>query len=201
MRTGAARTTGAFRVGTRGEGTATIEVKRLFYGDASSVGEARLFVRDALSETDAPEDVVDSAVLLVSELATNVALHARTHVRVTVRFEGESLWAEVKDWNSRLPQACLPPDDATTGRGLKLVEAIASSWGVERDSDGKVVWFQLHVAASVLPNGAVGNGVSADRGLQRASGGLASDRDRNPMMVADAGPTASTSGAVPTGTP
>jgi anti-sigma regulatory factor (Ser/Thr protein kinase) len=149
------------------EGRATIEVKRLFYGDASSVGEARLFVRDALSETDAPEDVVDSAVLLVSELATNVTLHARTDVRVTVRFEDEYLWAEVKDWNSRLPQACLPPEDATTGRGLQLVEAIASSWGVERDSDGKVVWFQLRVArptpakgAATSDKGAVGNGVA-----------------------------------------
>jgi anti-sigma regulatory factor (Ser/Thr protein kinase) len=146
--------------GGRGEGRPTIEVKRLFYGDASSVGEARLFVRDALSETDAPQDLVDSAVLLVSELATNVTLHARTDVRVTLRFEGEALWAEVKDWNSRLPQACLPPEDATTGRGLQLVEAIASSWGVERDSDGKVVWFQLHVAGHTSANGAVGNGVS-----------------------------------------
>jgi anti-sigma regulatory factor (Ser/Thr protein kinase) len=143
------------------EGRATIEVKRLFYGDASSVGEARLFVRDALSETDAPADVVDSAVLLVSELATNVTLHARTDVRVTVRFEDDCLWAEVKDWNSRLPQACLPPEDATTGRGLQLVEAIASSWGVERDSDGKVVWFQLQVARAVPTNGTIGNGVSA----------------------------------------
>lgn len=138
----------------------TIEVKRLFYGDASSVGEARLFVRDALSETDAPEDVVESAVLLVSELATNVTLHARTDVRVTVRFEGESLWAEVKDWNSRLPQACLPPEDATTGRGLQLVEAIASRWGAQRDSDGKVVWFELHVPryTPVKGNGAAVNG-------------------------------------------
>ncbi len=153
-----------FMDGALGEGSTTIEVKRLFYGDASSVGEARLFVRDALSETDAPEDVVDSAVLLVSELATNVTLHARTDVRVTVRFEGQSLWAEVKDWNSRLPQACLPPEDATTGRGLQLVEAIASSWGVHRDSDGKVVWFELRVARStpVNGNGASANGASVN---------------------------------------
>lgn len=120
-----------------------IEVKRLFYGDASSIGEARVFVRDALAETDAPADVVDCAVLLVSELATNVTLHARTEVRVTVRFEGQALWAEVKDWSSRLPQGCMAPEDATTGRGLRLVEAIASRWGVERDDDGKLVWFLL----------------------------------------------------------
>ena len=131
-----------------------------FHGDGSGVGEARLFVRDALSETDAPDEVVDCAVLLVSELATNVALHARTELRVTVRFEGDSLWAEVKDWNSRLPQTSLAPEDATTGRGLQLVECIASSWGIERDADGKTVWFQLHVRRPGPVNGTVGSGIS-----------------------------------------
>ncbi|MBW3547735.1 MAG: ATP-binding protein [Actinobacteria bacterium] len=132
-------------MGSFGGGSSAIEVKRLFYGDASSVGEARLFVRDALSETDAPEDVVDSAVVLVSELATDVTLHARTDVRVTVRFEGESLWGEVKDWDTGLPPGCLPPEEAT-GRGLQLVDTIASNWGLERDDEGRVVWFELPVA-------------------------------------------------------
>ncbi len=127
-----------------GQGRA-IEAKRLFYGDASSVGETRRFVRDALAETDAPEDVVDSAVLLISELATNVTLHARTDLRVTVRFEDNRLWAEVKDWNSRMPQPCLAPADATTGRGLALVEAIATRWGAQRDNEGKTVWFLLEL--------------------------------------------------------
>jgi anti-sigma regulatory factor (Ser/Thr protein kinase) len=109
------------------------------------VGEARSFLRDVLAETDAPPDVVDSAVLLVSELATNVTLHARTHLQVSVRVSGNELWAEVKDWNSRLPQPSDAPTDATTGRGLHLVDAIASSWGVTRDADGKMVWFRLEL--------------------------------------------------------
>jgi anti-sigma regulatory factor (Ser/Thr protein kinase) len=125
-----------------GEGRA-IEAKRLFYGDASSVGETRRFVRDVLAETDAPTDVIDSAVLLISELATNVTLHARTDLRVTIRFDGSQLWAEVKDWNSRMPQPCMAPPDATTGRGLALVEALASRWGAQRDDEGKTVWFLL----------------------------------------------------------
>lgn len=135
-----------------GKGEA-IEVKRLFYGDASSIGEAREFVRDSLAVTDAPVDVIDCAVLLVSELAANVTLHARTEVRVTVRFDDEALWAEVKDWSSRLPQPCLAPEDATSGRGLRLVEAIASHWGVERDEDGKVVWFVLGLDGSPAASG------------------------------------------------
>ncbi len=130
-----------------------IEARRLFYGDASSVGETRSFVRDVLAETNAPPDVVDSAVLLISELATNVTLHARTDLRVTVRFEDRQLWAEVKDWNSRMPQACLAPIDATTGRGLALVEALASRWGAERDADGKRVWFLLELDQTSSSNG------------------------------------------------
>ncbi len=130
-----------------------IEARRLFYGDASSVGEARRFVRDALAETDAAPDLVDSAVLLVSELATNVTLHARTDLRVTIRFDDGQVWAEVKDWNSRMPQACMTPTDATTGRGLALVEAIASRWGTERDGEGKTVWFMLEVDPPSASNG------------------------------------------------
>ncbi len=135
-----------------GEGGA-IEARRLFYGDASSVGETRTFVRDALGETDAPPDVVDSAVLLVSELATNVTLHARTDLQVTIRFEQSRLWAEVKDWNSRMPQTCMAPIDATTGRGLALVEALASRWGAERDDDGKRIWFLLEADRRRSSNG------------------------------------------------
>ena len=130
-----------------------IEVKRLFYGDASSVGDARAFVRDVLAQTDAPADVVDWAVLLVSELASNVTLHARTDLRVTVRFEGTSLWAEVKDWNTRIPQTWPVPADATSGRGLQLLDAVASRWGVESDPDGKTVWFSLTVDRPAGDNG------------------------------------------------
>ncbi len=101
------------------------------------MGETRRFLRDALLETDAPEDVVDCALLLVSELATNVTLHARTEVQVAVRLDGASLRAEVRDWNSRLPEPCLSPEGATSGRGLQLVDTIAWRWGAERNADGK----------------------------------------------------------------
>ncbi len=135
-----------------GQGGA-IEAKRLFYGDASSVGEARSFVRDALATTDAPAIIVDSAVLLISELATNVALHARTDLQVTIRFEDNTLWGEVKDWNARLPQPCMAPESATSGRGLSLVESLAHRWGIDQEDGGKTVWFSLKVDRSVPVEG------------------------------------------------
>ena len=121
------------------------------------MGETRSFVRDALAETDAPADVVDSAVLLVSELATNVTLHARTHLQVSVGANHDELWAEVRDWNSRVPQVSFGPVDATSGRGLQLVDALASSWGVIRDGEGKRVWFRLNLAGA-------SNGLEAEAG-------------------------------------
>jgi anti-sigma regulatory factor (Ser/Thr protein kinase) len=117
------------------------------------VEETRVFVRDVLAETDASPDLVDSAVLLVSELTTNAALHARTDVQVTVRFDAHRLWAEVKDWNTRMPQPCHTPPDATSGRGLQLVEALAARWGAERDRDGKRVWFVLEQGDARSNNG------------------------------------------------
>ncbi|HEV2069947.1 MAG TPA: ATP-binding protein, partial [Acidimicrobiales bacterium] len=95
-----------------------------------------------------------------SELATDVTLHARTDVRVTVRFEGESLWAEVKDWDTGPPPGCLPPQEATTGRGLQLVDTIAANWGFERDNEGRIVWFELPVACFRSINGTVGSEAS-----------------------------------------
>ena len=117
------------------------------------MGEARAFLRDVLAETDVDPRLVDSAVLLVSELATNVTLHARTHLQVSVRVDDDELWAEVKDWNSRMPQPCDVPQDATTGRGLHLVDALASSWGVTRDVDGKMVWFRIRLDRTASTNG------------------------------------------------
>jgi anti-sigma regulatory factor (Ser/Thr protein kinase) len=117
------------------------------------VGEARSFVRDALATTDAPAIIVDSAVLLISELATNVALHARTDLQVTIRFEDNTLWGEVKDWNARLPQPCMAPESATSGRGLSLVESLAHRWGIDQEDGGKTVWFSLKVDRSVPVEG------------------------------------------------
>ncbi|HWH36004.1 MAG TPA: ATP-binding protein [Acidimicrobiales bacterium] len=127
-----------------------IEAKRLFYGDASSVGEARRFVRDALAATDAPPDVVDAGVLLVSELATNATLHARTDFQVTVRFETGILEGEVRDWSPQVPLVGQMPESATTGRGLTLVEAVATRWGSDGDHQGKVVWFAVEAQPPVV---------------------------------------------------
>jgi hypothetical protein len=62
-------------------------------------------------------------------------------VRVTCRPPGVRV--EVGDTSEQLPVAGDPPHASTGGRGLQLVEALASEWGTTRDGPGKVVWFEL----------------------------------------------------------
>lgn len=112
--------------------------------DPANVPRARSQVMVALREAGVLEDTVDTAGLLLSELVTNAVLHARTPIEVNVTLSGEVVRVEVSDSNSRLPIQRLSDDEATTGRGIELVELLASSSGASRiDGAGKVVWFTL----------------------------------------------------------
>ncbi|MFF6814101.1 SpoIIE family protein phosphatase [Streptomyces sp. NPDC012403] len=107
-----------------------------------SVAEARRFVRATLG--DAAPDLVDTAQLLVSELVTNVVLHARTEVEVAARVDDGTVHVRVGDRRpdrGLVPHGC--PSYAGTGQGLALVAALSSRRGVETGDEGKTVWFEL----------------------------------------------------------
>ncbi|MFB6888778.1 SpoIIE family protein phosphatase [Kitasatospora sp. NPDC056327] len=118
-----------------------------------SAGAARSFVRDALLGWGLPE-VVDDAVVLVSELVTNAVVHAGTAAEVCCLREDGTVRIEVTDHH---PERGLPtvPDLPTTasdhyadadgegGRGLLMCAALAERWGVEYGSGRKTVWFRL----------------------------------------------------------
>lgn len=112
-------------------------------GSTSSVPAARRFVESIVTAWGHP-DLGWSAALVVSELAANAALHARTPFTVTVDSrEDGTVRVEVSDGSRRLPQQRTYGDQATTGRGLRLVEDIAASWGVIDRDGGKTVWVVL----------------------------------------------------------
>lgn len=111
---------------------------------ADMVAVARRFVERTLRMWEVDDQHLDDAVLLTSELMSNAVLHARTDVRLTVRSQEDgTLRVEVADENPRLPISVAPPDEAQSGRGLWLVETLATAWGVERLPEGKTVWFEL----------------------------------------------------------
>src|SRR5688500_3593246 len=111
-------------------------------GHASSVPAARRFVETVLS-TWGRSEVGWSAALCVSELAGNCALHARTDFTVAVRLDDDVLRVEVTDGSARIPQQRSYADDATTGRGLRLLAEYALRWGIDRRPPGKTVWVEL----------------------------------------------------------
>jgi len=112
-------------------------------GSTSSVPAARRFVESIVTAWGHP-DLGWSAALVVSELAGNAALHARTPFTVTVDSGADNtVRVEVSDGSRRLPQQRAYGPQATTGRGLRLVEDIAASWGVMDRDGGKTVWVVL----------------------------------------------------------
>jgi anti-sigma regulatory factor (Ser/Thr protein kinase) len=107
-----------------------------------SVAEARAFVR-AVAGRVVDGEQLDVVMLLTSELVTNAIIHARTGARLTVRVDDGGVRVEVADAAHRLPVRRTPSVDAVGGRGVQLIDALASRWGVEPSSTGKVVWFEV----------------------------------------------------------
>ncbi len=118
------------------------QASREFAGDPASVRDARDFAGTALAGWDAG-DLEWSVTQIVSELATNCVIHARTSYAVTVAMEGSVVRITVRDASPKRVQPRLYGRQATTGRGLRLVEQMSRAWGVENFSGGKLVWVEV----------------------------------------------------------
>jgi anti-sigma regulatory factor (Ser/Thr protein kinase) len=114
-------------------------------------GRARSLVERILRRCDQPE-LVPAATVVISEVVTNAVLHAGGIVEVRVSCRPDRVRVEVRDASEQLPVTGDPAQATTGGRGLHLVEALATAWGANHDGRGKVVWFELradeHVRAS-----------------------------------------------------
>ncbi|WP_460068720.1 ATP-binding protein [Streptomyces sp. YKOK-I1] len=116
----------------------------------ASVGLARRRVRDHLADWGhGPDDrALTDAVLVVSELATNVIRHGplqerEFEVAVTALADGSCL-IEVSDEDRQEPRPRVVGEWEEHGRGLHLVEHLATAWGVwSRGRHGKTVWALL----------------------------------------------------------
>lgn len=115
--------------------------------DASAAAIARQFVEANRDHIRA--DLIEDAQLLVSEIVTNAVRHGRPEVTLQVKVNPPSIGAAVTDRGEDLPAMppAPPPPVQPSGRGLVIVEALASAWGVTPNPDplpGKVIWFELH---------------------------------------------------------
>lgn len=91
-----------------------------------------------------PSKVTESAALLISEVVTNAVLHARTEIWILLDVGPNLIRVEVADRNPVfLFISGQQAPHAETGRGLTVVAAVSSNWGVRKTPKGKVVWFEL----------------------------------------------------------
>lgn len=110
----------------------------------AAAGQARRLLSHACHEAHLPRRLCDDAVLLVSELVTNVVLHGGPQAHLEVSADSAGVRVGVSDDGAGRPQLSATTPLAESGRGLQLLETCATCWGVDNDDHGKTVWFELH---------------------------------------------------------
>ncbi|MFD0772383.1 SpoIIE family protein phosphatase [Streptomonospora algeriensis] len=170
-----------------------------FIAEAPTVGDARHLASSTFKNWGMDRDQAELACLLVSEIVTNVVIHATPHparrefttdgVRdssavlglggdfgegddfdedwsdlleeaeddsestqpseflLRLRRGAASVWVEVFDRDLRLPRIRSAGADDEGGRGLYLVDQLATRWGSRPTPDGKAVWFEVPMKA------------------------------------------------------
>lgn len=113
--------------------------ERNFDSDPSSVAEARRFAVQVVAD----DGLAPTLELVVSELATNTVLHARTPFRIRVLCSDRTVRVEVFDASGGVPVVRDYGPESVTGRGLHIVEQLVDRWGVTPVGDGKQVWVEF----------------------------------------------------------
>lgn len=119
--------------------------RQSFPAELASVRNARLLVRSEFS--DLAQADIEALELLVSELAANAVVHARSAFDVCIDRNARSIRVEVTDHGPGLPMMRSHDLTAAFGRGLRIVDHLATQWGVDPGDDrGKTVWFALELS-------------------------------------------------------
>lgn len=115
--------------------------------DPTSPGKAREFLRRTCAQWEC-ENVVEVALLVVSELVTNAVLHAGTSSELRLTRIETNLLIGVTDAGGGSPDVFDAQSDDEHGRGLVLISALSTAWGVDGDDDRKTVWAQVPIPAA-----------------------------------------------------
>ena len=127
-----------------GSSTVVFTARLTLPSQSVSVGEARRFVATSLIDHGLDEEVVEAGVLLTSEVVTNAVVHCSSSVRLRLTVsEGEGALVEAFDACTLVPLQRQADEDSVTGRGLAMVELLASAFGTVSADSGKVVWFTV----------------------------------------------------------
>ena len=125
-------------VGQRGGAEASVDLPR----SLSSVAAARRFVEGTLRKWEL-DQLLDDALLVISELVTNAITHADSPCRIRLSLSPARLRIDVLDAGSGTPEPLPFSETQEHGRGLYMVDAVTVAWGLEDVPDGKLVWAEL----------------------------------------------------------
>lgn len=115
-------------------------------GQRQSVGLGRHWVVRLAAERGVVGMANQVVELLSSELLANAVLHGADGgaIVVQVRHDDESIRVSVSDGGLRTPRVLHREPSAPNGRGMAIVEAMSTRWGVDQHAEGgKTVWFEL----------------------------------------------------------
>ncbi len=104
---------------------------------------ARAWVMRSLADVGIGGSANQIAELLTAELVANAVVHGEGQVLVDLAVTGACVEIGVTDAGAGQPAVQHPELPAQSGRGLALVEALASTWGTAPCATGKRVWFEL----------------------------------------------------------
>jgi DNA-binding response OmpR family regulator len=122
------------------------QAAEVFPARLESAGAARAFLEARWREWQLGAGI-DDPLLVVSELVTNAVTHAASECALRLLLSETGLRIEVGDGSSASPDPLAAAADDEHGRGLFLVAALSSAWGVEASAEGgKVVWAELPVS-------------------------------------------------------
>lgn len=139
---------------------------RSFEGLPEHLAVVREFTRTVIGESEG----ADLVELVASELAGNAIRHSESG-----RPEGQftlHIATFLNRWHVRVddnggttePHVCTPPvikkakdldrygdEEVENGRGLALVEAVSSRWGVYGDKESRAVWAEIRIPGKDTP--------------------------------------------------
>lgn len=122
-------------------------VEWMLPSDLTAAREARERVADDTGTRGVPSPVADDLVLIASELAANAVRHGQPPVLLRLAYLGDRIRLTVSNHGgSPDPRIVVAADDVGHGRGLAMVEQLATATGWEREGDRLDVWAEVAVS-------------------------------------------------------